>query len=46
MTWPAFLAACGAATIDPALALENDEIKEALAANDDNRVRALILSEF
>lgn len=46
MTKLEFLTLCGEYAIDPALALENDAIRQALKAHDDKKVRQLIETEF
>ncbi len=46
MTKTDFLILCGEYLIDPSLALENDEICEALRQGDDVKVEALIESQF
>ena len=46
MTKLDFLAACGNRCIEPAIALENDAIIEALQNRDDAKVLELLDSEF
>lgn len=46
MTEREFYQACVQRTIDPALALENDAVREALAAKDTARVIHLLETEF
>lgn len=46
MTANEFAAECAARTIDPALALENENITAALRARDDARVREILDTEF
>ena len=46
MTWLEFQSICGEYLITPELALENDNIKEALQARDDDKVKQLLKSEF
>lgn len=46
MTQIDFIALCGQYLIDPGLALENDAIREALKRGDDNKVKALLQTEF
>lgn len=41
-----FMALCGEFLVSPTLAIENKSIRKALAANDDERVRELLESEF
>lgn len=46
MTRNEFVAACEAALIAPAVALESEAIREALAARDDSEVRRLLREEI
>ena len=46
MTKTDFLILCGEYLIDPSLALENDDICEALRQGDDVKVEALIENQF
>lgn len=46
MTKSQFDNECTARLIAPAIALENDEVREALAAHDDARVLQLLDQEF
>jgi len=46
MTKNEFLALCAQACIDPALALENDEIRDAIRAGDARLVQFLLDNEF
>lgn len=46
MTANEFNAECVSRTIDPAIALENEEIVAALRARDDEKVIALLNEEF
>lgn len=46
MTKNEFLALCAQACIDPALALENDDIRDAIRAGDVERVQYLLTNEF
>ncbi len=46
MTKAQFNAECRARTIDPAIALENDAVWEALAAKNDRAVLAALDEEF
>lgn len=46
MTKTEFLTACGEVLIDPAIALENEAIRAALADKDDSKVRQLLAEEF
>jgi len=46
MTKNEFLALCAQACIDPALALENDEIRDAIRADDARLVQFLLDNEF
>lgn len=46
MTKLEFMAQCGERCIDPSIALENDDIVEALKAKDDAKVLELLDNEF
>jgi hypothetical protein len=46
MTKREFWILCGEHLIDPRIALDNDEILEALKQSDDAKVKALIKSQF
>ena len=46
MTITTFETLCGELLIDPALALENEAIRAALAERDDGQVKELLESEF
>lgn len=46
MTITRFETLCGELLIDPALALENEAIRDALAKRDDARVEELLKTEF
>ncbi len=46
MTKNEFVAECEARTIDPAIALENENIRAALNDRDDERVREVLDQEF
>ena len=46
MTQSTFNSLCQQAGIDPAIALENDKIRQALKARDDAKVRRILKSEF
>ena len=41
-----FVALCEELTIDPAIALENENVREALEANDDQAVERILKEEF
>jgi hypothetical protein len=41
-----FMVLCGQLDIHPALALENDELREALRARDDAKVREILETQF
>lgn len=41
-----FMQLCAENTIEPAIALENQAVREALAERNDKRVKELIVSEF
>jgi hypothetical protein len=46
MTRHEFLMACGEALIDPGIALENDELRDALCCGDDAEVLRIITEDF
>ena len=46
MTANQFQALCGEMLVDPALALENEDIREALRNRDDEQVKELLETEF
>lgn len=46
MTQSTFNSLCQQAGIDPAIALENDAIRQALKARDDAQVRRLLETQF
>ena len=46
MTITKFETLCGELLIDPALALENEEVRDALARRDDDQVEDLLKTEF
>jgi len=46
MTKNQFLALCGKYAIDPALALENDDVVEALRSRDADEVERILAEEF
>lgn len=46
MTQNEFVSECASRFIDPALALENDDVCAALAANDNAEVKRLLDEEF
>lgn len=46
MTYSEFLAECNARTIFKSVAIENDKIRAALAARDDEEVKRLLDTEF
>lgn len=46
MTYSEFLAECNARTIFKSVAIENDKIRAALAARDDDEVKRLLDTEF
>ena len=46
MTKTEFLALCAQACIDPAIALENDDVIDAIRAGDVDRVQYLLTNEF
>lgn len=46
MTKNEFLALCAQACIDPAIALENDEIRDAIRAGDVEQVKFLLTNDF
>ena len=46
MTQTQFTAICGELLIDPAIALENENVVAALKAKDDAKVRKVLESEF
>jgi hypothetical protein len=46
MTKNQFMELCAAACIDPAIALENDNVTAAIRAGDVERVQFLLLNEF
>lgn len=46
MTKNQFLALCGKYAIDPALALENDSVVEALRSRDAGEVERILAEEF
>lgn len=46
MTANEFAAECAARTIDPAVALENENIRNALRLRDDAKVRQILDAEF
>ena len=41
-----FIALCGTYYIDPAIALDNEELCEALRANDNDEVERILIEEF
>ena len=45
MTWYEFQVECGKVLIDPCIAIENNEIKSALVARDDEKVIQLLSEE-
>jgi hypothetical protein len=46
MTKNQFMELCAAACIDPAIALENDNVIDAIRAGDVEQVQFLLLNEF
>ena len=46
MTRSEFLSLCNTLTIHPSMALENEEIRKALAKRDDAKVKHLLETEF
>ena len=46
MTITDFEILCGEVLVDPALALENEDIRKALARRDDAQVKELLQTEF
>jgi hypothetical protein len=46
MTANIFAVECSKRSIDPAIALENENVRNALAQRDDERVRQLLDTEF
>ena len=46
MTKNEFMQLCAAACIDPAIALENDNVCDAIRAGDVDRVQYLLTNEF
>lgn len=46
MTKNQFMELCAAAYIDPAIALENDNVVDAIRAGDVERVKYLLTNEF
>jgi hypothetical protein len=46
MTKNEFMQLCAAACIDPAIALENDNVIDAIRAGDAQRVKYLLTNEF
>lgn len=46
MTKTEFLALCAAACIDPAIALENDDVCDAIRAGDVEQVKYLLNNQF
>lgn len=46
MTQNQFAALCGELTIDPAIALENDNVRQALKDKDDQAVERILKEEF
>jgi hypothetical protein len=46
MTKNQFMELCAAACIDPAIALENDNVTAAIRAGDVDHVKFLLLNEF
>ena len=46
MTANTFSALCAERSIDPAIALENDDVREALASKDDARVIETLDNDF
>ena len=46
MTKNQFMALCAAACIDPAIALENDNVVAAIRAGDVDQVKYLLTNEF
>ena len=46
MTKNQFMELCAAACIDPAIALENDNVTDAIRAGDVKQVQFLLLNEF
>ena len=46
MTKNQFMELCAAACIDPAIALENDNVTDAIRAGDVERVKYLLLNDF
>ena len=46
MTYAKFLEECGRRTIDESVAVENEKIKAALKARDDEEVERLLDTEF
>jgi hypothetical protein len=46
MTKNEFMQLCAAACIDPAIALENDNVIDAIRAGDAQRVQYLLTNEF
>ena len=46
MTKNEFMQLCAAACIDPAIALENDDVCDAIRAGDVERVKYLLNNEF
>jgi hypothetical protein len=46
MTKNEFMQLCAAACIDPAIALENDDVIDAIRAGDVDRVQFLLNNEF
>lgn len=46
MTQNEFVAECAELLIDPAIAIENEKVQEALARRDDEAVRELLETEF
>lgn len=41
-----FIALCGEYLLEPELVLENEDVREALAAKDDKKVKQLLRTEF
>ena len=46
MTRSEFLTLCNSLTIDPALALESDDVRAALSRRDDDAVKMILETEF
>ena len=46
MTKSKFLQLCNESAVDPDIALENDDLRDALQSKDDKRVAEILVEEF